>query len=61
LQTQNKILSRKALRERVKQWRQEGEPITLANGGFDLLHVGHERYLQGAKALGGVRRCHQFR
>jgi rfaE bifunctional protein nucleotidyltransferase chain/domain len=25
----------------------------LANGGFDLLHVGHVRYLTGAKALGG--------
>jgi rfaE bifunctional protein nucleotidyltransferase chain/domain len=53
LQTQNKILSREALRNRVKQWRHEGERITLANGGFDLLHVGHVRYLQGAKALGG--------
>ena len=49
----NKILSRKELRERVDQWRRAGEPITLANGGFDLLHVGHVRYLHGAKALGG--------
>lgn len=49
----NKILSRKELRERVDQWRQAGDPITLANGGFDLLHVGHVRYLRGAKALGG--------
>jgi D-glycero-beta-D-manno-heptose 1-phosphate adenylyltransferase len=48
-----KILSREALRERVAEWRCSGEPIVLANGCFDLLHVGHIRYLRGAKALGG--------
>ena len=53
MKTHNKILSRAALRERVEKWRHEGERITLANGGFDLLHVGHVRYLHGAKALGG--------
>jgi len=37
----------------VDQWRRAGERITLANGNFDLLHVGHVRYLQAAKALGG--------
>jgi rfaE bifunctional protein nucleotidyltransferase chain/domain len=37
----------------VEQWRRAGERITLANGNFDLLHVGHVRYLHGAKALGG--------
>jgi rfaE bifunctional protein nucleotidyltransferase chain/domain len=51
--TQNKILSRMELRQRAEQWRRAGELITLANGGFDLLHVGHVRYLRGAKALGG--------
>src|SRR5271166_7176972 len=48
-----KILGREQLRERVEQWRRAGERIILANGNFDLLHVGHVRYLQGAKALGG--------
>lgn len=48
-----KILSRPELRARVAEWRHNGEPIVLANGCFDLLHVGHVRYLQGAKALGG--------
>lgn len=37
----------------VKRWREQGETVVLANGGFDLLHVGHIRYLRGAKALGG--------
>ena len=49
----NKILSRQQLRERVAEWRRSGEPIVLTNGCFDLLHVGHVRYLRGAKALGG--------
>ena len=53
MSTRNKILSRSELRQRVEEWRRAGERITLANGNFDLLHVGHVRYLQGAKALGG--------
>jgi rfaE bifunctional protein nucleotidyltransferase chain/domain len=48
-----KILSRDALRERVAQWRRADQAIVLANGCFDLLHVGHIRYLRGAKLLGG--------
>lgn len=48
-----KILSREELRQRVAEWRRAGERITLANGCFDLLHVGHVRYLRAAKVLGG--------
>jgi len=53
LSTQGKILSRSELLRQVEEWRRAGERITLANGNFDLLHVGHVRYLAGAKALGG--------
>lgn len=51
--SENKILRRDELPERVDQWRRGGQRIVLANGNFDLLHVGHVRYLRGAKALGG--------
>lgn len=50
---EEKILSRSELARRVEVWRGAGELIVLGNGNFDLLHVGHVRYLQGAKALGG--------
>lgn len=49
----NKILDREQLRQRVAEWRRTGETVTLANGCFDLLHVGHVRYLHAAKELGG--------
>jgi D-glycero-beta-D-manno-heptose 1-phosphate adenylyltransferase len=49
----DKILDREQLRQRVAEWRRVGERVILANGCFDLLHVGHVRYLRGAKALGG--------
>ncbi|MCU0701969.1 MAG: adenylyltransferase/cytidyltransferase family protein [Myxococcaceae bacterium] len=35
----------------TRAWRQQGQTVALANGAFDLLHVGHVRYLQGARAL----------
>jgi rfaE bifunctional protein nucleotidyltransferase chain/domain len=41
------------LAQQVQQWRSSGEKITLTNGCFDGLHVGHVRYLRGAKELGG--------
>jgi rfaE bifunctional protein nucleotidyltransferase chain/domain len=48
-----KILARDELRNQVSRRRASGEKIILTNGCFDLLHVGHVRYLNAAKALGG--------
>ncbi len=53
MSAESKILSRNELRQQVERWRRSGESITLANGNFDLLHVGHVRYLGASKALGG--------
>jgi rfaE bifunctional protein nucleotidyltransferase chain/domain len=33
-------------------WRRDGQRVVLANGCFDLLHVGHTRYLEAARSLG---------
>ncbi len=36
------------------QWRSSGKTLILTNGTFDVLHVGHVRYLQAARALGDI-------
>ena len=43
------VLSRAALVERVALDRGNGLTVAFANGGFDLLHVGHVRYLEAAR------------
>ncbi|MBK7705442.1 MAG: adenylyltransferase/cytidyltransferase family protein [Acidobacteria bacterium] len=48
------ILSRPELVERISRDRANGATVVLANGCFDLFHVGHIRYLQGASELGDV-------
>lgn len=48
------ILSFEDIDSRVAQLKAEGRRIAFANGHFDLLHVGHLRYLQAAKREGDV-------
>jgi rfaE bifunctional protein nucleotidyltransferase chain/domain len=50
----SRILDRNRLIARVAIARKNGARIVLANGCFDLLHVGHVRYFEGARALGDL-------
>jgi rfaE bifunctional protein nucleotidyltransferase chain/domain len=47
-----KLLSLEALEPVVAALKTSGKTVVFANGCFDLLHVGHIRYLQGARQLG---------
>ncbi|HYA64595.1 MAG TPA: adenylyltransferase/cytidyltransferase family protein [Candidatus Sulfotelmatobacter sp.] len=51
---ETKILARKDASSQLAKLRREGKRIVLANGCFDTLHVGHVRYLSGAKREGDV-------
>ena len=48
------ILDRDALVARITTEKSGGSRIVLANGCFDILHAGHVRYLEGARALGDL-------
>jgi D-beta-D-heptose 7-phosphate kinase/D-beta-D-heptose 1-phosphate adenosyltransferase len=50
--TNNKILSREDLAVEVRRRQAAGERGVFTNGCFDLLHLGHVRYLQNARSLG---------
>jgi len=49
-----KIIDLQELSERSKQLRAAGKKLVATNGCFDLLHVGHVRYLQAARGLGDL-------
>jgi D-glycero-beta-D-manno-heptose 1-phosphate adenylyltransferase len=52
--TASKIVSRETLRELLSDHKHNGRRIVFANGCFDTLHVGHIRYLEGARHAGDV-------
>jgi D-beta-D-heptose 7-phosphate kinase/D-beta-D-heptose 1-phosphate adenosyltransferase len=51
---EEKIRARRGLLKIVRNLRTKGKRIVFTNGCFDLLHIGHVRYLEKAKALGDV-------
>ena len=50
----NKIFSRETLKEELNGLHRAGKTIVFTNGCFDILHVGHVRYLREAKKLGDI-------
>jgi D-glycero-beta-D-manno-heptose 1-phosphate adenylyltransferase len=51
---ESKLIARDDLKRLGSELRKQGKRIVLANGCFDILHVGHVRYLTGARAEGDV-------
>jgi len=49
---EDKLESLDELAEECAEWREQGLTVVLVNGAFDVLHVGHIRYLAAARALG---------
>jgi D-glycero-beta-D-manno-heptose 1-phosphate adenylyltransferase len=54
MDTREKIVSREGLLAILEEHRRASRKIVFANGVFDLLHVGHVRYLQAARAEGDL-------
>jgi rfaE bifunctional protein nucleotidyltransferase chain/domain len=54
MDTREKILSREGLHGVLEEHHRSGRKIVFANGVFDLLHVGHVRYLQSARGEGDL-------
>jgi rfaE bifunctional protein nucleotidyltransferase chain/domain len=51
---QQKIIDLNELAQRARELSAGGKKLVATNGCFDLLHVGHVRYLQAARGLGDV-------
>jgi D-beta-D-heptose 7-phosphate kinase/D-beta-D-heptose 1-phosphate adenosyltransferase len=52
--TEHRIKSRKDLSLTIKRLKSEGKKIVFTNGCFDILHLGHVKYLETAKSFGDV-------
>ena len=53
-EARNKIVSRQSLKHELAEHKRRGECVVFANGCFDILHVGHIRYLEGARREGDI-------
>lgn len=49
-----KVLNQSNLEQVLSEYRKENKKIVFTNGCFDLLHIGHVRYLEQAKSLGDI-------
>lgn len=50
----DKVLNQKELKEHLKKLKKDGKKIVFTNGCFDIIHVGHVKYLREAKSLGDI-------
>src|SRR5215472_5893976 len=53
-EARSKIVPRETLRQELAEHKRRDESIVFANGCFDTLHVGHIRYLEGARGEGDI-------
>ena len=53
-QAASKVIARDVLQRKLAEHKHRGEQVVLANGCFDTLHVGHIRYLEGARREGDL-------
>ncbi|HKN74333.1 MAG TPA: adenylyltransferase/cytidyltransferase family protein [Candidatus Acidoferrum sp.] len=51
---ESKIVTRECLQKKLAEHKKQSQRIVFANGCFDTLHVGHVRYLEGARGEGDV-------
>lgn len=49
---EDKIFSHAEAKQQIQQWQQAGQKVVFTNGCFDLIHAGHVRYLEQARAIG---------
>lgn len=54
LEPHGSVVSLAGLTALRREWREAGLRLVLTNGAFDLLHIGHVRYLQAARELGDI-------
>src|SRR5580692_8138081 len=50
----SKVVSRQELKKAIAERKRDGKRVVFANGCFDTLHVGHVRYLEGARSEGDL-------
>lgn len=50
----NKVVDRTRLKEIISELKNQGRKVIFTNGCFDIIHIGHVRYLKEAKKLGDI-------